>query len=184
MSTTPITAATISGTLRTTWVHDGLAHVLEHAESDEPSGTWTGLACPGHGLRVGSDVDAAVLLAMCADGDVADLVWEAPANLAAEHSRAFRAAMDAHYQGSSALADQIWQELQATWSRAWAANYAVLELMQQAGISRFAPVKPQCWVVASFEHHCGPHSVQHPHVHNIVITALTTGPAGDQDQPG
>jgi hypothetical protein len=24
-----------------TWVHDDLAHVLEHADIDEPSGTWT-----------------------------------------------------------------------------------------------------------------------------------------------
>jgi hypothetical protein len=30
-------------------------------------------------------------------------------------------------------------------------------------------------VVASFEHHRGPHGLPHPHVHNIVITALTTG---------
>jgi hypothetical protein len=27
--------------------------------------------------------------------------------------------------------------------------------------------------VASFEHHCGPHGLPAPHVHNIVITALT-----------
>jgi hypothetical protein len=31
-------------------------------------------------------------------------------------------------------------------------------------------------VAASFEHHRGPHGLPHPHVHNIVITALTTGP--------
>jgi hypothetical protein len=28
----------------------------------ETSGTWTGLACPGHGLPIGSDVDDAALL--------------------------------------------------------------------------------------------------------------------------
>jgi hypothetical protein len=27
--------------LRLTWVHDNLAHVLEHCEADETSGTWT-----------------------------------------------------------------------------------------------------------------------------------------------
>jgi hypothetical protein len=39
----------------------------------------------------------------------------------------------------------------------------------------YSPVKPQRWVVASFEHHCGPHGLPHPHVHNIVVTGLTTG---------
>ena len=46
MTTTSITAPGLSGVLRMTWVHDDLAHVLEHADIDEPSGTWTGLACP------------------------------------------------------------------------------------------------------------------------------------------
>jgi len=32
-----------------TWVRNQSAYVLEHADTDEPSGTWTGLACP---LRV------------------------------------------------------------------------------------------------------------------------------------
>jgi hypothetical protein len=65
--------------------------------------------------------------------------------------------------------------LQAIWSRAWSANYAVLELMQGAGLTRFSPVKPQHWVVASFEHHTSPHGLPQPHVHNIVIGGLTTG---------
>ena len=47
--------------------------------------------------------------------------------------------------------------------------------MQDAGLTRFSPDKPQRWVIASFEHHSGPHGVPHPHIHNIVITALTTG---------
>ena len=41
MTTTSITAPGLSGVLRMTWVHDDLAHVLEHADVDEPSGTWT-----------------------------------------------------------------------------------------------------------------------------------------------
>ena len=47
------------GVLRMTWVQDQLAHVLDHSDADEPSGTWTGLACPDHGLALGADVDAA-----------------------------------------------------------------------------------------------------------------------------
>ena len=41
----------------------------------------------------------------------------------------------------------------------------------------FSPVKLQRWVVGSFEHHCGPHGLPEPHVHNIVLTDLTTGPS-------
>ncbi len=31
----------LTGVLRTTWVHDNLAHVLDHSHTDETSGTWT-----------------------------------------------------------------------------------------------------------------------------------------------
>ena len=89
MTTTSITAPGLSGVLRMTWVHDDLAHVLEHADTDEPSGTWTGLACRDHDLPLGGDVDNATLRRLAADGKIADLVWEAPEDLAAEHSQAF-----------------------------------------------------------------------------------------------
>jgi hypothetical protein len=71
-------------------------------------------------------------------------------------------------------ADQQWRNLEAIWSRAWSANYAALDFMQRAGIARFAPVKPQRWTTASFEHHCRPRGIHLPHVHNIVITSVTT----------
>ena len=45
MTSTAITAPGLSGVLRMTWLHDDLAHVLDHADIDEPSGTWTGQAC-------------------------------------------------------------------------------------------------------------------------------------------
>jgi hypothetical protein len=175
MTSTGIMVPGLSGVLRMTWVRDDLAHVLEHAETDEPSGTWTGLACPDHGLALGGDVDNVTLRRLAADGKIAALVWEAPEQLATEHGHAFQAAMQAYQAGNSELAEQQWQQVQAIWSRAWAANYAALELLQNAGITRFSPVKPQRWVIASFEHHCGPHGLPHPHVHNIVITRLTTG---------
>jgi len=180
MDTTP-DSTPVTGILRTTWVRDELAHVLEHAGTDEPSGTWTGLACPDHGLSVGSDVCVATLLAMSAGRAVADLIWEAPAYIADEHARAFDAAMEAFQQGRSAAAERHWQDLQAIWSHAWATNYAVLGLIQQAGITEFAEVKPQRWVVASFEHHCGSHGVQLPHVHNVVVTALTSGSSSEEN---
>jgi hypothetical protein len=175
MTSTSITAPGLSGALRMTWLHDDLAHVLEHADTDEPSGTWTGLACRDHELALGCDVENVTLRRLAADGKVADLVWEASADLTAAHGQAFQAAMEAYRTGQSELAEQHWQQLQTIWSRAWAANCAALELLQNAGITTFSLVKPQRWVVASFEHHCGPHGLPQPHVHNIVITLLTTG---------
>ena len=41
MTSTSITAPGLSGLLQMTWLQDDLAHVLEHADVDEPSGTWT-----------------------------------------------------------------------------------------------------------------------------------------------
>jgi hypothetical protein len=171
-----ISGAGLSGILRLTWMQDDLAHVLEHCNADEPSGTWTGLACPDHALPLGSDVDEAVLRGMCAHSDIADIIWETPDDLTAEHRRVFDAAMQAFHTGSPQRAEQLWKDVQEVWSRAWAANYAALEFLQRSGLATFAPVKPQRWVIASFEHHCGPHGMVHPHVHNVVIARLTTGP--------
>jgi hypothetical protein len=67
--------------------------------------------------------------------------------------------MCAHLAGDAERAEQLWENLQAIWSHAWSANYAVLEFMQGTGLTRFAPVKPQHWVIASFEHHTSPHGL-------------------------
>ena len=110
---------------------------------------------------------------LSAHGEIADLIWEAPADLTAEHGQLFQAAIQAYHAGQREAAGQLWDKVQAVWSRAWAANLAALELMQNAGLTRFSPVKPQRWVVASFEHHCGPHGLPSPHIHNIVFSDLT-----------
>jgi hypothetical protein len=174
MTTAGIPGAGLSGVLRTAWVRDQLAHVLHHCDTDETSGTWTGLACPDHGLPLGADVGTTTLQHLSARGEIADLTWEAPADFTAAHGQLFHAAIQAHHAARPDLAEPLWQELQALWSQAWAANYAALELLQNAGLTRFSPVTPQRWVVASFEHHCGPHGVPAPYVHNIVLTHLTT----------
>jgi len=175
MTAIAVTGMGLTGVLRLTWVQDNLAHVLEHSHTDETPGTWTGLACPGHGLALGTDVDDATLQRLAAGGEIADLVWEAPEELTAEHAQVFRDAMGAHSAGDSERASRLWEDLQAIWSKAWSANYAVLEFMQGTGLTRFAPVKPQRWVIASFEHHTSPHGLPQPHIHNIVLTSLTTG---------
>ena len=177
MTALAITGMGLTGVLRLTWVHDNLAHVLQHSQVDEPSGTWTGLACPGRGLPLGTDVDNAVLRDMAAGSELADLIWEAPDQLAADHAQAFNDAMHAHLAGDAERAGQLWENLQAIWSHAWSANYAVLEFMQGTGLTRFSPVKPQQWVIASFEHHTSPHGLPRPHVHNIALPSLTTSKA-------
>jgi hypothetical protein len=174
MTALAISGMGLIGVLRLTWVQDSLAHVLGYSQADETSGTWTGLACPGHGLALDADVDNAVLQEMAAGSELADLIWEAPDEFTAEHAQVFRDAVCAHLVGDSQRSEQIWENLRAIWSHAWSANYAVLEFMQGTGLTRFSPVKPQHWVVASFEHHTSPHGLPRPHVHNIVLTSLTT----------
>ena len=79
MTATSIPGPGLSGVLRMTWVRDQLAHVLDHSSTDETSGTWTGLACPDHGLPLGADVDTTTLHRLAARSELADLIWEAPA---------------------------------------------------------------------------------------------------------
>jgi hypothetical protein len=166
------------GLLRLTWVTDRLAHILDHAGTDAPSGTWTGLACPEYGLPIGSDVDTAVLLQICADAEIADLTWEPPDVIAAEHARAFAAGMNAYQSGNKTGAEQHWMHVQVAWSRAWTANCAALDIMQHAGVTKFAPARPQRWVIASFEHHCSPHGAPAPHIHNIVAVSAAAARGG------
>jgi hypothetical protein len=174
MADPSIDGARLGGVLRLTWMSDHLAHVLGHTLTDEPTGTWTGLACPDHGLALGADVDTATLQRLFGSGDVADLVWEAPADLTAEHGQLLLAAIQAHQAGKPETGERLWRRAHGLWAEAWSANNEALKLMQAAGLTRFAAVKPQRWVVASFEHHCGPHGLSHPHVHNLVATSLTT----------
>ena len=174
MTAIAITGMGLTGVLRIAWVQDNLAHVLDHGHTDETSGTWTGLACPGHGLALGADVDNATLRHLAAEGEIADLTWEAPNELTAEHGQVFQAAIRAHHATDAEDADELWENVRAIWSQAWSANYAVLEFFQNTGLTRFAPIKPQHWVVASFEHHTSPHGLPRPHIHNIILTSLTT----------
>jgi TrwC relaxase len=171
MTAIAITGMGLTGVLRLTWVQDNLAHVLDYSQADETSGTWTGLACPRRGLALGTDVDNATLEQLAAGSELADLTWEAPDELTAGHTETFLAAMRAYHGGDAERAGQLWENLRAIWSQAWSANYAMLEFMQGTGLARFSPVKPQHWVVASFEHHTSPHGLPRPHVHNIVITS-------------
>jgi hypothetical protein len=45
---------------------------------------------------------------MAAQGEIADLVWEAPEELAAEHRQKFEAAIRAYHAANTQLAEQLW----------------------------------------------------------------------------
>ncbi len=66
MAAIGITGTGLTGIVRMTWVHDDLAHVLDHSHTDETSGTWTGRACPEYGLALGGDVDDTMLRRLAA----------------------------------------------------------------------------------------------------------------------
>jgi hypothetical protein len=174
MTAISITGIGLTGVMRMNWVQDDLAHVLEHSHTDETSGTWTGPACPDYGLALGSEADGTTLRRL-AEGAVADLTWEAPDDIAAGHGQVFQAAIAAYQAAEPGPAEELWEKVQAIWSRAWSANYAALGFLQDTGLSRFSAVKPQRWLAVSFEHHCGPHGLPRPHIHNIVVVALTKG---------
>lgn len=59
MAAIGITGMGLTGVVRMNWVQDDLAQVLEHSQTDETSGTWTGRACPEYRLALGADVDDA-----------------------------------------------------------------------------------------------------------------------------
>ena len=133
MAAIGITGMGLTGVLRMTWVQDDLAHVLEHSQTDETSGTWTGLACPDHGLALGGDVDDATLRRLAGQGEIADLTWEAPDDITAEHGQVFQAAIAAYQAAEPGRAEELWEKVRAVWSRAWSANYAALEFLQDTG---------------------------------------------------
>ncbi len=173
MAAIGITGMGLTGVVRMNWVQDGLAHVLEHVRTDETPGTWTGRACPEYGLALGSDAAGTTLQRLAGQSAMADLTWEAPDDIAAGHGQVFQAAIAAYQAAEPGHAEELWEKVRTVWSRAWSANYAALEFLQDTGLSRFSAVKPQRWLAASFEHHCGPHGLPRPHIHNIVVVALT-----------
>ena len=173
MTGTRIEGEGFAGVLRLTWNADHLGHVLAHSRADEPAGVWTGLACMDHELALGGDVDNTTLRRLSAHSEIADLAWEPAAELAGEYGQLCRAAIQAHLAGARQAGGRLWAQAEALWSLAWSANYRALGLLQEVGLTQFSPGKRQRWVIASFEHNRGPHGLPHPHIHNIVVTALT-----------
>ena len=107
MTAIGISGLGLTGVIRMSWVHDHLAHVVDHSHTDETTGTWTGLACPAHGLSLGTDVDNALLRHLAARGQIADLTWEAPDDITAGHGQAFQAAIRAYNAADTRRAEQL-----------------------------------------------------------------------------
>jgi len=87
-------------------------------------------------------VDNAVLRHLAAHGEIADLTWQPPDDITAEHGEVFQAAIQACNAADTERAGPRWEKVQAIWSQAWSANYAALQLLQDTGLTRFSPVKP------------------------------------------
>src|ERR1044072_4883512 len=116
-----------------------------------------GTGWPAQITARGGAVDDAPLGRRAARSAIADLIWEPRPELAAEHGQLLQAAIQAAQDGNPDRGEQLRQQVQQVWSLAWSANYAALKSVQDAGLSRFSPARPQRWVAASFEHHRGPH---------------------------
>jgi hypothetical protein len=141
-TTMKISGAGLNGVLRMTWLQDNLAHVLGHSDTDETPGTWAGLACPDHGLPLGTDVDNARLRRMCTTGEIADIIWETPDDLAAEHRRVFSAAIRAHHSGDWVAAEVLWHDVAAVWSHAWAALVQATRMLLGAAGAATTSLQP------------------------------------------
>jgi hypothetical protein len=74
----------------------------------------------------------------------------------------YRLTVGADVDGHTETADRFWQQAHTLWSQAQAANCAARRRVQHTGVTRFCPVKPQHWVVASSGHHCKPYGVPSP----------------------
>ena len=109
-------------------------------------------------------------------GEVADLIWEAPADLAAGARAAVPGRHPAHYNAGNSRdrPSGSGSRAQALWSRAWAANHAALELVQARGPDHGSPPSSRsAGSIASFEHHCGPHGLPNPHIQQRRLRHLS-----------
>lgn len=144
-----------------------IRHILGHTGADEPSGTWTGRACPGHGRALGSDVALADLGEMHRQsGGLADMTWYPEPAAGDVYRRLLReweedGARQPHQHEFGWWADRA----AAMWSYIWAANCRfVTEVIEQ-------PIRDKGgagFFVASFEHNSSAHGRERPHVHNLV----------------
>ena len=144
-----------------------ISHILQHASIDEPSGTWTGSACPQHGRPLGTDVDLADLGAMHRQSaGLADMTWYPEPAAADTYLRLLRDwAADGARQPHLHPFDWWVGRVDVMWSYIWAANYRfITEIIEQPSESRGGAGL----LIASFEHNSSAHGRERPHIHNLV----------------
>jgi hypothetical protein len=153
-----------------------VGHILAHTAIDEPSGTWTGSACPRHQRPLGSDVDLADLgvMSRTADG-LADACWYAPPTLAEVYRMTVNGMMaDGEPSARKHTLDWWQHRVNVAWSYAWKANYTFLTEVVEA------PARASGGdglLIASFEHNSSEHGLARPHVHNLMVRRREPGPA-------
>jgi hypothetical protein len=145
-----------------------IGHILHHTGTDEPSGTWTGGACPRHRRPLGSDVDLTDLGEMHRQSSgLADLTWYPEAAAADVYRLLLREwSEDGARRPDNAHPFEWWEDrVAAMWSYIWAANCRyVSEILE-------GPIRGRSGdglLVASFEHNSSAHGRERPHVHNLV----------------
>ena len=72
---------------------------------------------------------------LATQGVIAELTWQA----AAGNGQVSQATIAAYHAADQELREDV----RTLWSHAWLADYAVPEFLQDTGLSRFLPVKPQ-----------------------------------------
>ncbi len=144
-----------------------IRHIAEHTGADEPSGTWTGGACPRHGRPIGTDVDLADLRAVYRQtGGLIDVTWYPEPAAAEAYKMLLRQwGEDGDRQPHQHPFDWWAQRAGAMWSYIWDANYrAVTEIIEEPSRSKGG----EGYLVASFEHNSSAHGLERPHVHNLM----------------
>ena len=142
-----------------TSVQDQLTHILDYSDAGEPSGTWTGLACPNHGLPAGADVDAVPLRQLPGLPTGRPDLGDTPQPRRPAVPTAIRAFDGGRAEAASGLT---------------AGPHSVVSGMDghprrpgarpARGRDQVSWLEPQCWVMASSGRHFGPYGVRGPHV--------------------
>ena len=155
--------------------HADISHITAHTSIDEPSGTWTGGACPRHRRPLGSDVALADLGEMHRQSaGLTDMTWYPEPAAAEAYQMLLRqwredGAREPHQHPFDWWANRV----TVMWSYIWAANCRfVAEIMEQPTRSKGGAGL----LVASFEHNSSAHGLERPHIHNLM--PLKRDPAG------
>jgi hypothetical protein len=145
-----------------------IEHIVALVGISEPTGTWTGGACPRLGRPLGTDVDLADLGAMHRTGArLMDYCWYAPDTLAEVYRMLLNSAEADERRGWAEHPPPWWHDrLTVVWSHAWNANYKFLTDVVQKPVTDEGG---DGYAIATFEHNSSEHGRTRPHVHNLMV---------------